>query len=549
MSAPGAPPASPTPPARVTAEDVLRLARHADLRCSPDRAAVLAPHLAALLASADALVAAATAPGAADRAVRAEPTVPAPMARPAAPVSAARTPAPGGLRSIRELARAYRDGTRSPTAVTSGLLRRIERAEPRLNAFIAVLAESALAEARAAEARIRSGRARGPLEGIPVACKDNIDIAGVATTCGSRILRAEAAATDAPVVERLRAAGAVLIGKTNLLEFAYGIVHPDYGQCNNPWDEGRTAGGSSSGSAAAVAAGLVLGALGTDTGGSIRIPASYCGVVGLKPTSGRVSTDGVFPLSWTLDHVGPIAGCVDDAALLLAVLTGSAPPPAPPADGELRARCAGLRIALPVDRHQAEIRPGVARCFDAALSRLAAAGARLDRVELPGLESAEVALLQIILPEAAVIHGPWVRSRPEDYAPDTRLQLELGVLAPGTAYVAAQLVRDHLDRQTRRVLADHDLIATPTVAWVAPEHDPALADPEGEAEGRRTGPHNLTGVPALTLPCGLGEDQLPVGLQLAADWGEDERLLEWAAGVEAVLGGPLGPPAVWRKAA
>jgi len=544
---------------RVGADDVMRLARSAELRCTPARAAVLAPHLTALLDGADALAAAATAPPPADDALAAR-SLQVPSAPPATATPAAGGLAPGGtdggdaFLSIRELARLYRTGERSPVAVTGALLRRISAAQPRLNAFVTVLADSAMAGARASEARIRAGLGRGPLDGVAVACKDNIDTAGIPTTCAARIRRDEVPEADAEVVHRLRASGAVLIGKTNLLEFAYGAVHPDFGQGNNPWDPARTAGGSSSGSAAAVGAGLAFAALGTDTGGSIRIPAAYCGVVGLKPTLGAVSTDGVFPLSWTLDHVGPIGRRVDDVALLLAVLDGAGPVADPSAElalGEAgtgpAARLAGLRAAVPLDRHAGDLQAGVAARWEDALRRLAAAGVRLDEVELPSLAYADDALLQIILPEAAVIHASWLRSRPQDYAPDTRLQLELGALAPGTAYVAAQLVRERLVQETRRLLGDHDLIVTPTVAWVAPRSDPALAGPEGAAEARRSGPHNLTGVPAVTLPCGLGDDGLPVGLQLAAAWGRDRRLLEWAAAVEALLGGPLGPPPGWAQ--
>ncbi len=522
-------------PSRVGADDVMRMARRADLGCTAERARMLAPHLADLLASADRLSAAALLPPA--DIVRLPPggAVAAVGATPAAGPGPGTSVAADAFLTIRELGRRYRARQLSPVKVTAMLLRRIGATEPRLNAWITMCDESALAEARAAEARIVGGRSRGPLDGVPIACKDNIDVDGISTSCGARILRDQAPAGDAEVVQRLRAAGAVLLGKTNLLEFAYGIVHPDFGQCNNPWDPGRTAGGSSSGSAAAVAAGLAFGSLGTDTGGSIRIPAAYCGVVGLKPSLGRVSTDGVFPLSWTLDHVGPIGRSVDDVALLLAALDGGGVPGAPPP-------LAGLRAAVLDDDHVLELRPGVARRWEEALDRLAAAGAGIDRVRLPSLEFAESALMQIILPEAAVIHAPWLRDRPEDYALDTRLQLELGVLSPGTAYVAAQLVRDRLIAETRAALADHDVLLSPTVAWVAPPRDPPLADPAGTVESRRTAPHNLTGIPAVTIPCGLGEDGLPVGLQLAGTWGEDRRLLAWAQAVETLLGGPLGPP-------
>ncbi len=231
---------------------------------------------------------------------------------------------------IAEVAAGYRDGSLSPVAVTELALARIAALNPVLNAFITVTADQARAAAQRAEEELRRGEDRGLLHGIPIALKDLIDTAGVRTTCGGRILADHVPARNAPIVDRLEAAGAVLVGKTNLLEFAYGIVHPDVGPTWNPWAPDRTAGGSSGGSAAAVAAGLCYAAVGTDTGGSIRIPAAYCGVAGLKPTYGLVSTQGIFPLSWSLDHAGPIARTSADAALLLQVLLGEETAPVAP---------------------------------------------------------------------------------------------------------------------------------------------------------------------------------------------------------------------------
>ena len=241
---------------------------------------------------------------------------------------------------IAQVAARYRDGSLSPVTVTELTLARIAALNPTLNAFITVTATSALAAAQRAAAELQRGQDRGLLHGIPIALKDLIDTAGVRTTCGARILADHVPAQDAVIVEHLQAAGAVVVGKTNLLEFAYGIVHPDFGPTWNPWAPTRTAGGSSGGSAAAVAAGLCYAAVGTDTGGSIRIPAAYCGVAGLKPTYDLVSLQGIFPLSWSLDHAGPIARTSADAALLLDALLGKTPTPIAPAD--LR----GLRLAV-----------------------------------------------------------------------------------------------------------------------------------------------------------------------------------------------------------
>ncbi|WP_274378878.1 amidase [Deinococcus cavernae] len=232
------------------------------------------------------------------------------------------TPPPFLAASISEVGSLYRSGSLTPLEVTQAALSRTEQQNARLNAFITVTADLALEQARQATRELQAGQDRGPLHGIPVALKDLVDVQGVKTTCSARILAGQVAAEDAVVTRRLREVGAVLLGKTNLLEFAYGVVHPDYGKTNNPWDLRRTAGGSSGGSAAAVAAGLCYAAVGTDTGGSIRIPAAYCGVSGLKPTSGRVPLGGIFPLSWSLDHAGPLARSCQDARLLLEALLG-----------------------------------------------------------------------------------------------------------------------------------------------------------------------------------------------------------------------------------
>ena len=265
---------------------------------------------------------------------------------------------------IAEVAARYRDGSLSPVAVTELALARIAALNPAINAFITVTAAGALAAAQRAEQELRRGKDRGPLHGIPIALKDLIDTAGVRTTCGARILADHVPQHNAGIVDRLQAAGAVLVGKTNLLEFAYGIVHPDFGPTWNPWGPDRTAGGSSGGSAAAVAAGMCYAAVGTDTGGSIRIPAAYCGVAGLKPTYGLVSTQGIFPLSWSLDHAGPIPRTSADAALLFGALLGQETAPIVPAN--LR----GLRLVVLADhRAGAELEPAVVHAFDDACHR------------------------------------------------------------------------------------------------------------------------------------------------------------------------------------
>jgi aspartyl-tRNA(Asn)/glutamyl-tRNA(Gln) amidotransferase subunit A len=438
---------------------------------------------------------------------------------------------------IATVAAGYRDGSLSPVAVTELTLARIAARNPALNAFLTVTADAARAAAQRAEEELAQGHDRGLLHGIPLALKDLIDTAGVPTTCGSRILRGHVPGHNAPIVDHLLSAGAVIVGKTNLLEFAYGIVHPDVGPTWNPWATDRTAGGSSGGSAAAVAAGLCYAAVGTDTGGSIRIPAAYCGVAGLKPTYELVSTQGIFPLSWSLDHAGPIARTSADAALLLDALVGQRPAPLPPAD--LR----GLRLAVLANHREGpEMEEAVAGAFAAACRDLAAAGAVLHDVTIPDLHLAEDALFPVLGPEASAIHDRWLKTRPLDYAPLTRLQLELGYTISGLAHVRGQQYRRYLTQQFLDILAGADAILSPTAPWVAPHEDPAIADEAGAAEGRRTGLYNLSGLPALTVNCGFGPGSLPIGLQIAGPPGADRKMLAIGLAFESLRPHVIGRP-------
>ncbi len=425
------------------------------------------------------------------------------------------------------LAAHYRDGSLSPVDVVASALERIARLEPALNAIACTMADAALAEARQRGAELRAGTDLGPLHGIPVAIKDLIEVAGAPTGYGTRVEPPHIAARDAALVANLRTAGAVIFPKTNLLEYAYGVAHPQVGQTNNPHDPRRTAGGSSGGSAAAVAAGIVPLAVGTDTGGSIRIPAAYCGIVGLKPSYGLVPLDGVFPLAQSLDHAGPLARTATDAALLLAGLSGR------PVD--MRAvTLKGLRIGVLRRHFPAE--PGnlpVGELVDAVLARLAGAGAVLREVAIEGMDEATERLITILKPEASIIHADLMQRNAAGYAPGTLSQIEEGFAVPATDYLAARQFQAMLRARVAAVLGDVDVLVSPSVPFVAPFEDPEIAD-GGDSELLACAFANVAGQPSLSLPVGM-VDGLPVGMQLTGRFGEDGALLSIARAVEAFL--------------
>ena len=366
----------------------------------------------------------------------------------------------------------------------------------------------------------------GPLRGVPVAVKDNIDVRGVVTTNASTVGIPPPAREDATVVARLRAAGAELLCKANLLEYAAGAVNPAYGMTSNPLDETRTSGGSSSGSGALVAAGVCDLAVGTDTGGSIRIPAAYCVIVGLKPTRGLVPTEGVFPLSETLDHVGTLTRTVAQTATMLGVMAARR--------YELRP-VSGLRIGV-VRRHldDPDIVPGVRERVQEAVDRLGSAGFEIVDVDVPELDLVDDALTVIILRELWEVHRGLYERDADGYGPDTRNLLQLAMTAGDDEYRAGLADRERAVAGFGALFERVDVLAGPTVAWPAPAEDPPIDTPEGDIEGRFTGPYNLVGIPAISLPCGAVEGRLPAGLQLAAAFGEDELLLSVAKRYEEV---------------
>ena len=441
--------------------------------------------------------------------------------------------------SITELSTLIGAGDLSPVAVTESALAAIEAHSDQLKAFIDVYRESALADARTAQAELASGHRRGPLHGIPTAVKDNIYISGKRTTMGSRIHGDFVPTADAGVTTRLARAGAVVVGKTNMHEYALGGTtdNPHWGTCRNPWNMTKTPGGSSGGSAVALATGMAAGALGTDTSGSIRIPAALCGIVGLKPTYGRVSRFGVFPEAWTLDHVGPMTRTVRDAALVLDVISGHDPrdpsslrlPPTSTADA-LRDGCDGMVIGVEEDFYFNGVDDAIAQLVHNGIEALRRLGATVQKVSIPGLADTEFALTVIDTSETSAVHHTNLRDRPGDYGDDVRLLLECGELPSAVDYLEAQQLRRSLRRQVRRTFEGIDVLIGPTLGSRTPTigEDTALVNgrPVNAIDSmiRLVGPASLLGLPCLSVPCGV-LDGLPVGLQIIGPaLGEQEVL-------------------------
>ena len=433
---------------------------------------------------------------------------------------------------VGELARDYRSGARSPVAVTRQALDAIAADEPRLNGVATLLRDDAERAAAAAASELAQGRDRGALHGVPVAVKDLFAIAQVPTRFGAQPVFHARPDADSAVVARLRAAGAVIVASTQMLEFAYGAAHPAVGQTNNPRDPARTSGGSSGGSAALVAAGHVPVAVGSDTGGSIRIPAAYCGVVGFKPSFGAIDLAGALPLSWTLDHAGPLAASVADARILFACLADRAV-------AAQRLPLGGLRLGIVAAHRDAPcVAAEMRAAFDRATARLAAAGAALREVAIPGLEHASAALMLILLPEATAIHAERLAAHPGEMAAATRVQLDAGAVVPAVAHVRARQFRSRFRTTMAGLFETCDAILSPTAPFAAPAEDPPMDAQGGTDEMLCTAPANLAGLPAISLPCGTISAGLPLGLQVTAARGADARLLDIAEAIEAALRAP-----------
>lgn len=452
--------------------------------------------------------------------------------------------------TIAEAVVALREGRVTSEELVSRSLEAVERRNPLLNAFITVVPELALKRARKLDQRRRASEFCGPLCGIPVALKDNFRTRGIRTTCGSTIFANYIPDFDSAVTEKLEAAGAVIVGKTGLHEFAYGITsgNPHFGAVRNPWNPDCIPGGSSGGSGAAVASGMVFAAMGSDTGGSIRIPAAFCGCVGLKPTSGRVSRYGVMPLDFSLDHMGPLTRSVRDAAIILDATAGHDPRDdsssrhpvedyAPPPDPSLH----GVRVGWPENFFFDRLGRGIETAMASVRRAAESLGAEILPVRVPDVAAINIVGRVILMSEASALLEAYA-SRREEFGEDVRLLFEQGRLLSATDYINAQRLRRKMQREFAGLWREIDCLFTPATAIAAPRIGATTVEIEGAEEDTRMAAtrfarsFNVLGYPAISIPCGLTSAHLPVGLQIVAKPFAEARLIAVAAAMETALG-------------
>ncbi len=446
----------------------------------------------------------------------------------------------------------------SPVELTRACLTLIEKLNPKVNAFITVMTEQAMAQARELEAQQHAGKMRGPLHGIPIGLKDLYDTADAKTTCASAVFANRVPTEDAEVVRRLKAAGAIIVGKQNMHEFAYGAtsVPSHFGAVHNPWNPDRIAGGSSGGSAVSVATSMCFAALGSDTGGSIRCPSAYCGITGLKPTYGRVSTRGVVPLSWSLDHAGPMSRTAEDAALILAAIAGYDPKEPTSVDWPvdnyvqgLRAKTVAWKIGTPRRMFFEQLDPEIQAAVSTALDVIDKLTAGVRDVELPAYQP-----LPVVGVEAHTFHKPYLTKTPELYQASTRRRLEGNANVPASGYVEGRRELDRLRRVIGDVFTNVDLLVAPTTPiqpWTiaeASKREELTTPPTGVngafAPLRNTSPFDVFGIPAISIPCGFSRDGMPIGLQIAGPRFAEGRVLALARAYQQATDWHLRRPTV-----
>lgn len=448
-----------------------------------------------------------------------------------------------------EVARQVGRGELTAAEVVASAIDRIQQLQPTLRAMITVTDESARTRAEAIDRLVKQGLAdRLPLLGVPVVVKDSFHVKGTRTTAGSKLLADFQPTEDATAVARLTKAGAIILGKSSLHEFAYGFTNqnPHYGDCKNPWDPERIPGGSSGGNAAALASGMALGAIGGDTGGSVRLPAGLCGVVGLKVTYGRVSRAGGVPLSWSLDTVGPMTRSVADAALMLSAVAGpdpadptTRPGPVPDYSAGLGGDLRGTRIGIPHDRFLERVDPEIGAALQEAMGVLKDRGARLIDVRFPDVEPAIAAHRAILFSEASAAHETMVRNQADQLGDDVRPSLQAGLFLTASQYLAARQGRLETIRQYREIWGEFDVLLTPASPIAAPR----IGETSTQLMGQEvpllrafldlTCPFNLTGQPGLSVPCGFTKAGLPIGMQLVGRPWDEPTLLKVGSAYES----------------